>query len=464
MSQPKYIIAATGCPTGVAHTFMAAEALRKAAKELDVEIKVETHGQVGIENPLTKQDIEQADCVIIAADKDVQAHRFGGKPVIVTSVGDGIKRAKALVEQAITDTSIPIMPMQASESASADSSASMARESLGRRAYKHLMSGVSHMLPFVVGGGVLIALSFFWGIHSADPSHEQYNPIAAKLMTIGGVSMGFMVPVLAAFIAQSIASRPGLVVGFIGGSLALQGGTGFLGGLVAGFLSGGIILLLQHLFKPLPKSLQALKAIFLYPVLGIISIGLIMLAISAPMEQINHNVMQFLAQFEDGNPLLLGLIVGSMMAFDMGGPINKAAYVTGTVLLAQGNTSFMAGVMAAGMTPPLITALATTLFSKQFDAEERNAGVINYLLSATFITEGAIPFASKDPLKVIPIFMIGSSLSAMLTYLFKVAVPAPHGGLIVLPLVTHGLLWLIAIILGSLLGALLMGLQRRYWK
>lgn len=446
------IIAATGCPTGIAHTYMAQEALEQAAKRAGVSIKVETHGQIGVENELTAAEIEAAEVVIIAADKDVHAERFVGKRVIDVSVSKGIKEADQLIQEALSQTT------------SADQKIELAEEgktTIGRAIYKHLMNGVSHMLPFVVSGGVLVAISFLWGIYSADPASSQYNEFAAMLKTVGGLAMGLMVPVLSAYIAESIAKRPGLAVGFVGGLIAANGGTGFLGGIVSGFLAGYVILALIKLLKGLPKSLDGLKAIFLYPVLGVFVTGIAMTLLSAPMETVNTAMMNFLASFQDSNPIILGIIVGSMCAFDMGGPINKAAYVTGTALLAEGNTFFMAGVSAACIAPPLITGFAVLFFKKYFETSERNAGFVNFILGSTHITEGAIPFAAKDPLRVLPIMMLGSSVAAVLTYMFKVQVPAPHGGFLVLPVVTHGLLWVLAILIGSVIGGFLLGWVRK---
>lgn len=456
------IVAATGCPTGIAHTFMAEESLKKAAEKLGVEIVVETHGQVGVNNELTKKQIEEADGVIIAADKDVDAGRFVGKPVIEVSVGRGIRDAELLIQK-IIDKEAPIYKKGKQAKAKEESSAKESSESggVGRAIYRHLMNGVSHMLPFVVGGGVLIAVSFLFGIHSADPNHETYNAFAAFLNETGGVAFGLMVPILAAFIAQSIAQRPGLVAGFVGGMIAHTGEAGFLGGIVAGFLAGYIIVLLMKVFEGLPETLDGLKAIFLLPLFGILLTGGIMYFIVEPMTTINSGMMSFLSNFQDSNPIVLGLIVGCMSAFDMGGPVNKAAYLTGTALLSDGNFYFMAGVSAACITPPLIIAFATVIFKKYFNEQDRNAGLVNFILGATHITEGAIPFAARNPLVVIPILMVGSSVSAILTYLFKVQVPAPHGGFLVLPVVTNGFLWIVAILIGSLVGAFIYGTYTR---
>lgn len=453
------IIAATGCPTGIAHTFMAQEALEQAAKSKGVSIKVETHGQIGIENELTAEEIAAADAVIIAADKDVQAERFAGKRVIEVSVADGIKKAEQLIEDALAGKG-QLRGGQVEKTDTPEQTAG--GESFGRQIYKHLMNGVSHMLPFVVAGGVLVAISFLFGIYSFDPESEQYNWFAALLKNdIGGVAMGMMTPVLSAFIAESIAKRPGFVAGLVGGLMAVNGGSGFLGGIVAGFTAGYIVLGLMKIFSALPKSLDGLKAIFLYPVCGVFLTGLVMALVNSPMAWVNESMMSWLAAFENANPLVLGVIIGCMSAFDMGGPVNKAAYVTGTALLAQGNTTFMAGVSAACIAPPLITFVATTVFRKYYSEDDRNAGLANLILGSTHITEGAIPFAAKDPIRNLPIFMLGSSIAAVLTYMWKVQVPAPHGGFLVLPVVTHGFLWVLAIVIGALVAGILMGLVQK---
>lgn len=451
------IIAATGCPTGIAHTYMAQEALEQAAKERNVSIKVETHGQVGVENALTTEEIKNADAVIIAADKDVQAERFAGKRIIEVPVATGIKEAGRLIDDALAGRgSISAENKVVGELEQKDEQASGL--GLGHSIYKNLMNGVSHMLPFVVAGGVIIAISFaIWGVYSFDPEHATYNETAAMLKAVGDAAMGMMVPVLAAYIAEGIAKRPGLVVGFVGGLLANSGGAGFLGGILAGFLAGYFILFLQRLLKGLPKQLDGLKAIFLYPVIGVLFIGIVMSLIAGPMKAVNEGMMDFLAGFENSNPLVLGIIVGCMCAFDMGGPVNKAAYVTGTALLAQGNSTFMAGVSAACIAPPLITGFAALLFGKYFDSNERNAGLVNFILGSTHITEGAIPFAAKDPIRILPTMMLGSSIAAVLTYMFGVKVPAPHGGFLVLPVVDGKLQWVFAILVGSLIGGVILG-------
>ena len=458
------IIAATGCPTGIAHTYMAQEALEQAAKKAGVTIKVETHGQIGVENELTPEEIANAKAVIIAADKDVQPQRFVNKKIIDVSVGQGIKNADELVAQALRGEGVVKYHSDDAvvEASEAPQSSNVGKSSIGREIYKHLMNGVSHMLPFVVGGGVLIAISFaVFGIYSFKPDDPSYNAFSAQLKEIGGLAMGLMTPVLAAYIAQSIGNRPALVSGFVAGLMASNGGAGFLGGIVGGFFAGYLVVLLEKLFKGLPKTLDGLKAIFLYPLLGVFITGLFMSVIVSPMAGINQGLMDFLKGFQDQNPVLLGLVIGCMCAFDMGGPVNKAAYVTGTLLLAEGNTTFMAGVSAACIAPPLITTVAVLLFKNRFDTNERNAGLVNFILGSTHITEGAIPFVAKDPLRAMPSMMLGSSIAAILTYLFGVQVPAPHGGFLVLPVVTHPFLWVLAIAIGSVVGGLVLGATRK---
>lgn len=457
------IIAATGCPTGIAHTYMAQTALEEAAAEKGIDIKVETHGQIGIENEFTKEEIEAADVVIIASDKDVQEERFVNKRIINVSVSQGISNATKLIQDAIDGKGVVKYPVKTKTGnvRSNEGDSYQGKESIGRQIYRHLMNGVSHMLPFVVSGGVLIAISFLWGIYSADPNHEQYNSTAAMLNNIGGTAMGLMTPIFASYIAQSIGKRPAIVPGFVAGMMAHVGGSGFLGGLLGGFIAGYTILLLEKILRNLPTQLDGVKAIFLIPVLSVTIVGVLMTIFNAPMQGINSFMMNFLAEFQDANPIILGIIVGVMCASDFGGPINKAAYVTGTALLAEGNYTFMAGVSAACIAPPIITTFATLIYRNRFTKEERNAGLVNALLGSTHITEGAIPFAAKDPLKAIPCMMLGSSIAAILTYLWKVQVPAPHGGFLVLPVVTHPLLWVLAILIGSLVGGISLGLTRK---
>lgn len=460
----KKIIAVTGCPTGIAHTFMAEEALKKAANEMGVEIKVETNGAIGVENELTEDDIKEADGVIIASDKDARAERFIGKAIIETSVQDGIRKPKELI-QAILDGKAPIKKSIISKKENTNERMNIknevvGKESFGRSIYKHLMNGVSHMLPFVVAGGVLIAVSFLWGIYSADPTSDQYNKIAAMLNGIGSKSFSMIVPVFTAYIASSISGRSGMVAGFVGGLIADATGAGFIGGIIAGFFAGYLMLGLIKLLSGLPKQFEGLKSIFLLPILGILATGILMTLLGDPVAYINSSIMSWLESLESANPILLGIVIGCMSAFDFGGPVNKAAYVTGTMLLSQGNYYFMAGVSAACITPPLAIALATTIFRKEFNEEDRAAGLVNYILGCTHITEGAIPFAAKDPIRVIPILMIGSSISAILTYLMKVQVPAPHGGFLILPIVEKPFVWVGCILVGSLVGAVLYGLYK----
>lgn len=462
-TREKFFVAVTGCPTGIAHTFMAEAALKKAAEKAGAGIRVETNGAVGIENALTAEEIARADMVILASDKTVEMARFDGKPLIRASVGHGVKKATELVARAMAgeedvcrheQTATPDHEKPAAEKAE--------RQGAGRSVYISLMNGVSNMLPFVVAGGVLIAISFFWGIYSFDPTSAQYNPIAASLFKLGKLSFSLMVPVFTAFIAYSISNRPGFVAGFVGGLLATDIGAGFLGGIIAGFFAGYFMKWMLHITRSFPRSLEGFKSIFLMPLIGVLVVGVFMLSAGSTIAALNKGMMVWLAGLEHANPLLLGIVIGCMSAFDLGGPVNKAAYVTGTMLLAeQGNALFMAGVMTASMVPPLVIAFATVMFRKYFEKEEQAAGLVNFILSATFIAEGAIPFAAKDPLRVIPILMLSASIGATLAFFFKVAVPAPHGGLIILPLVTHGLLWVIAILSGGLTGGIIYGLYRK---
>ncbi len=451
----KKVIAVTGCPTGIAHTFMAESALKKAAKKVGVEIKVETNGAAGVKNQIEDSDLEDIYGVIIAADKDVLPDRFNGLPVLEVPVKDGIRNADELIKK-VMDGEALIRGGAQSKSVATHST----NESFSRQIYKHLMSGVSHMLPFVVAGGVLIAFSFLWGIYSSDPESEQYNKIAAMLMTIGQQAFSIMVPIFAAFIASSISGKPAMVAGFVGGLLANVTGAGFLGGIIAGFASGYLIYFLVKKLEFMPKQYEGLKSIFLLPIVGTLVIGVLMVNLGVPIAAINNGMMEFLSGLQDANPVMLGIIIGMMCAFDFGGPVNKAAYVTGTLLLAEGNMYFMAGVSAACITPPLVVAIATTIFKRAFDEEERAAGAICYILGATHITEGAIPFVAKAPHHVIPIMMLASSISAVLSFLFAVQVPAPHGGFLILPVVSEPIVWVACILVGAAVGAVLYGLYR----
>ena len=444
------ILGVTGCPTGIAHTIMAEKALKEAAKELGCEIKVETNGAIGVENALTAKDIQEADAIIVACDKNVDMERFNGRPVIDVSVTEGINHAKELIQKCI-DKKVPIRKGNVKISNYNQGE----KVSFGRQIYKHLMNGVSHMLPLVVAGGVLTAISFLWGIYSFDPTSPQYNAIAATIKEVGGYSMNLMVPVLTAFIAQSIAGRPGMLAGFVAGMIASATGSGFIGGIIGGFAGGYFTQFVVNLLRNLPRQLEGLKSIFIVPIITVLVVGVGMILLGGPCSMLNESMMSFLEGMQKSSPVILGLIIGCMSAFDMGGPVNKAAYVTGTMLLAQGNYLFMAGVSAACITPPLIIALAATFKKDRFTEEDRTAGLINYVLGCTHITEGAIPFAAKNPLKVIPVLMAGSSISAIATYIMKVEVPAPHGGFLILGLVNKPLIWITCILLGSAIGAVL---------
>ena len=488
MAEKYDIVAATGCPTGIAHTFMAKEALEKAAAERGLTIKVETHGQVGVENELTAAEIAGARAVVVAADKDVHAERFAGKPMVSVGVSRAIavEAAGKLIDDALVAKADPSLAV-AVESAEATGE----KESFGHQLYKHLMNGVSHMLVFVVAGGVLTALSFLWGITSFDSTAADYNSFAAMLKIIGGVAMGLMVPVLSAYIAESIGKRPALVPGFVAGMIAIQGlpvnaetgmidaggagvGFGFLGGIVGGFLAGYVILLLEKVFSKIPASLNGLKAIFLYPLCSTAIVGLVMLGISGPMAAINQGMMDFLQSLGNSGPVILGLAIGCMCAFDMGGPVNKAAYATGTFLLGTAleagvgtetynfGTNFMAAVSAACIVPPLITTFAVVVGKKYFSQEDHDAGIVNLILGCTHITEGAIPFMTKNIWPVMPIMMLGSSIASILTIFFNVHDPAPHGGFLVLPVVENGPLWVLAILIGAVVGGILFVAFKKY--
>ncbi len=443
------LLGVTGCPTGIAHTFMAEKALKAAAGKLGCQIKVETNGAIGVENALTESDIKGADAIIVASDKSVDLDRFNGKPVLEVSVGDGVSKAEELV-QACLDGKVPVRRGAVIQNLNPG-----LNQNAARQIYKHLMNGVSHMLPLVVAGGVLIAISFLWGIYSFDPASDQYNPVAAMIKSVGGYSMGLMVTVLSGFIAQSIGGRPGLLAGLVGGAIAAGTDAGFLGGIVAGFLSGYLSQGVVRSLRRLPRQLEGLKSIFIVPIVTIGGVGILMMLFAQPCAALNQWMMAALTKIQNTSPVLLGIVIGCMCAFDMGGPVNKAAYVTGTVLLGQGNYYFMAGVSAACITPPLVLAIAATIRRNRFSEEDRTAALVNYVLGFTHITEGAIPFAAKNPLKVIPILMLSSSISAITTYLMKVEVPAPHGGFLILGLVNKPVVWVICILLGSFVGAVL---------
>ena len=454
------ILAVTACPTGIAHTFMAAESIEQHAKKRGLTVKVETNGSAGVKNVLTPEEIAAADGIIVAADKNVAMSRFDGHRVVITKVADGINKADELIDRALSG-SAPVY--RASGTDTAEGADAAENESLARQIYKHLMNGVSHMLPFVVGGGILIALAFLFDDYSINPSKFGSNtPLAKFFMDVGGASFGFMLPVLAGFIGMSIADRPGLAVGFVGGALAGQTGTGFLGALLAGFVGGYAVNALKKVFAGLPASLDGIKPILLYPFFGILIMGLISLFIIAPpVSAINNWMIETLGGMDPSARVLMGLIVGGMMAVDMGGPINKAAYVTGTGLLASGEYHVMAAVMAGGMVPPLAIALATTLFKNRFTESQRRAGITNYVMGLSFITEGAIPFAASDPVRVIPSMVVGSALAGALTMFFDCTLRAPHGGIFVVPTIGNPLMYLVSILIGAVVGAVILSLLKK---
>ena len=460
-----FIIAVTACPTGIAHTFMAADALKKKAAEMGVEIKVETNGSEGVKNKLTPEDIKRAQAVIVAADKKIEMNRFDGKPLLNRPVSDGIRKTEALITEAVSGNA-PIFHGD-SQSSSEESTSST---SLGQEIYKNLMNGVSHMLPFVIAGGILIAISFMVDQFIGVPVDSlgqlgSFNPQAAWFMQIGGAAFGFMLPVLAGFIAMSISDRPGLVAGFVAGALASSGGAGFLGALVGGFLAGYVILFLRKIFANLPKSLDGIKTILFYPFFGLLITGFLMLLINVPMKIINDGLNNFLGSMDGTNAALLGILLGVMMAADLGGPINKAAYVFGTGTLAAtvttGGSVVMAAVMAAGMVPPLAIFVATRLFKNKFTQPEREAGLTNIIMGLSFVTEGAIPFAAADPFRAIPSFMLGSALTGGLVGAFGIKLLAPHGGIFVILLLSNPLLYLLFIVIGAIVSGVVLGLLKK---
>lgn len=457
------ILAVTACPTGIAHTFMAAESLEQHAKKRGISIKVETNGSGGAKNILTDAEIAAADGIIVAADKNVAMARFNGKKVVITKVADGINKADELIDRALKGDA-PVY--HASGSDTEESAADVQGESLGRQIYKHLMNGVSHMLPFVVGGGILIALAFLFDDYSIDPKNFGSNtPLAKFFKDIGGASFGFMLPVLAGFISMSIADRPGLAVGFVGGALAGTTGSGFLGALIAGFLGGYIVNFLKKASKCLPESLEGIKPMLIYPFFGILIMGFISLFIIAPpVSAINGWMVDTLKNMDPSARIFMGMIVAGMMAVDMGGPINKAAYVTGTGLLASGEFHVMAAVMAGGMVPPLAIALCTTFFKNRFTESERKAGITNYVMGLSFITEGAIPFAAADPLRVIPACVVGSAVTGALTMAFDCTLRAPHGGIFVVPTIGNPLMYLVSILVGAVVGCAILSILKKPLK
>lgn len=454
------ILAVTACPTGIAHTYMAAESLEEKAKELGVSIKVETNGSGGAKNVLTAKEIKEAECIIIAADKKVEMARFDGKKVIQTKVSNGIHKAEDLINRAKSGDA-PVYHHNGAKSSNEE--VSEEKESIGHQIYKHLMNGVSHMLPFVIGGGILIALAFLFDDYSIDPSNFGSNtPFAAFFKNIGGTAFGFMLPILAGYIAMSIGDRPALAVGFVGGAIANAGGSGFLGALLSGFIAGYLVLFLKKIFKGLPDALEGIKPVLIYPLLGILLIGaIIVFVVNPPVSALNNAMNNFLNGMGSGSKILLGAVLGGMMAVDMGGPINKAAYVFGTASLANGQFEFMAAVMIGGMVPPLAIALCTTFFKKKFTAKERQSAVTNYIMGLSFITEGAIPFAAADPLRVIPACVAGSAIAGALSMAFGCALRAPHGGIFVLPVIENPLGYFVALVVGSLVGMIVLAILKK---
>ena len=463
-----FIVAVTACPTGIAHTYMAAEAIEKKAKELGYQVKVETRGSGGAKNVLTDDEIAKAAGVIVACDTNVPTDRFDGKKVIECQVSDGINKAEELIKR-IAAGDAPVF--KASGKKEASHSSVGGKESVGHQIYKHLMNGVSHMLPFVVGGGILIAIAFLIDGFSVDlnslPADQRANfgtitQAAAMFKGIGGTAFGFMFPILAGFIAMSIADRPGLAVGFVGGSIAANGTSGFLGALVAGFVAGYIVLLLKKVFSKLPESLDGMKPVLLYPLLGIFLVGVIMqFVVEPPIGALNTAINNGLNGLNGASAVVLGVLLGGMMSVDMGGPVNKAAYVFGTASIAAGNYNIMAAVMIGGMVPPIAIALATIFFKNKFTADERKAGPTNFIMGLSFITEGAIPFAASDPLHVLPACVVGSAVAGGLSMAFGCTLMAPHGGIFVVPTIGNPLMYLVALVIGSFIACGLLGLLKK---
>ncbi|MCI8337244.1 MAG: PTS transporter subunit EIIA [Lachnospiraceae bacterium] len=461
------ILAVTSCPTGIAHTYMAAEGLEKAARAAGVNIKIETRGSGGAKNVITAKEIQEADCIIVAADAQVPMDRFDGKKVIECQVSDGINKAEELISRALSGD----VPVFRAANAPANQQAGKSGGSIGHQIYTQLMNGVSHMLPFVVGGGILIALAFLIDGFAVDMStlsvEERGNfgtitPVAAMLKNIGGVAFGLMLPVLAGFIAMAIGDRPALALGFVGGMLAANGTSGFLGALVAGFLAGYVIVALRKVCEKLPEALEKLAPVLIYPVVGILLIGLSMNFVIEPiMGAVNTALNSGLKGMGDSSRIVLGLVLGGMMAIDMGGPFNKAAYVFGTAAIASGNYDIMAAVMIGGMTPPCAIALSTLLFKNKFTKEERDAGPTNFIMGLAFITEGAIPFAASDPLRVLPSCIIGSAAAGALSMAFQCTLMAPHGGIFVFPVVGNALMYLLALVVGTGISAVLLGVLKK---
>ena len=471
------LLGITGCPTGIAHTYMAAEGLENAGKEMGHLIKVETQGQSGAQNVLTDEEIKRAKAIIIAADVNVDLSRFNGKKVLRTGVTDGIRRPKELIEKALNDD-IPIYHGTGSEGDGNGENANSNKG--GKNIYKHLMSGVTHMLPFVVGGGILIAIAFLLDDYSINPANFGMNtPIAAFFKTIGGMAFDFMLLILSGYIAMSIGDRPGLVVGFVGGAIAKAGTTftsfsnpdevlvssGFLGALLAGFIGGYVILLLKKIFSFMPKSLEGIRTILIYPVAGVLLIGIIMLLINPFVSAINTGLNNFLFSLSGVNKIILGAILAGMMSVDLGGPVNKAAYTFGTGMLAEGHYEIMAAVMIGGMIAPLAIALIATFFPKKLPKKERQAGLLNYVMGLSFISEGAIPFASADPLRVLASCVVGSAVSGAMSMAFNCTLMAPHGGIFVLPLIGNWGWYLVSLVVGSVVSmAIMTALKKNVWE
>jgi len=454
------VLAVTACPTGIAHTFMAAESLENKAKEKGISIKVETNGSGGAKNVLTKEEIERADCIIVAADKNVEMARFDGKKLIQVKVADGINKADELLDRAVSGNA-NVYNFKGSGNSVSDEG-----ENAGRSIYKHLMNGVSYMLPFVIGGGILIALAFLLDNYEIDPSNFGKNtPLAAFFKTAGEAAFGLMLPVLAGYIASSIGDRPALAVGFVGGVIANSGGSGFLGALVAGFIAGYLVLGLMKLFDKLPKSLEGTKPVLLYPFFGILIIAIVItFIINPPVAAFNEWLSDVLKNMGGTSKILLGAILGGMMSIDFGGPLNKAAYVFGTAQIAEGNYDMMAAVMIGGMVPPIAIALCTVFFKKLFTEKERQSGLTNFIMGLAFITEGAIPFAASDPLRVIPSCCIGSAVAGSLSMAFGCTLMAPHGGIFVTPVIGNALMYLLALVIGSIVGMLLLAVLKKSKK
>lgn len=465
------VLAVTACPTGIAHTYMAAENLQKAGQSLGISIKVETNGSGGAKNILTDEEIAACEGVVIAADKNVEMDRFDGKPVVITRVADGIHKPEELIKRAVSGDA----PVYHAKNAGSGSKEPAAKQGFGSTIYKHLMNGISHMLPFVVGGGILIALAFLLDDYSINPSNFGMNtPVAAVFKTIGGVSFGFMLPVLAGFIAMSIADRPGLVVGFVGGAIAASGDSfvsllgngdpvsgGFLAALLAGFAGGYFVLLLKKATDKMPKAMDGLRPMLIYPLVGILFIGAFMFLINPVMGAINTWIANLLNSMGGSSKILLGAVLGGMMSVDMGGPINKAAYVFGVAALGSGQYDVMAAVMVGGMVPPIVIALSATFFPKKWTKDERNNGFVNYIMGLCFITEGTIPYAAADPIRVIPSCVVGSAIAGALSMLFGCTLMAPHGGVFVFPTVGNPLMYLLALVVGSVVGAVMLSLLKK---